>query len=114
MLLRATQPRDRPGVTGLTLVLAIGATWRATLLVTSDEITRRLRDRLIEKVPSWHDRDLFAYWITCNWCSSIQTGFVVVGSALAWGNGWGWQLAAGSLTASAVTGFLSSFASPDG
>ena len=97
-------------MTGLTWALAIGATWRVTLLVTSDEITRRPRNWAADRI----DTDWFSYWISCNWCSSWWAGIVVVGSGLAWGNGWGWQLAAGALTASAVTGFLSSFASPDG
>jgi len=97
-------------MTALTWVLAVGATWRCTLLIVADEIVRPRREWAEDRVgTAW-----FSYLISCPWCMSIWVAPLVVGSGLAWGNGWGWQLATGALTASAVTGFLSSFASPDG
>lgn len=97
-------------MTGTGWVLAMGAVWRATLLVTADEVTRPARNRLADRM----DSDWFSYWVSCSWCASVQIGAVVVGSGLAWSDGWAWQLTAGALTASALTGFLASFASPDG
>lgn len=97
-------------MSALAWVLTVGAIWRLTFLVTADEITRPARNGLAE----WIDTDWFSYWISCSWCVPPWIAPPVVASGLAWSSGWGWQLAAGSLAASAVTGFLSSFASPDG
>jgi hypothetical protein len=98
----------RRTVTPLVAVLAVLATYRATLLVTSDTVTDRPRTWVLRRWPS----SPVAYWVTCNWCASMTVGAVVVGSALAWSNGWGWLLVAGTLSASAVTGLLSEYATP--
>lgn len=60
-------------------------------------------------------RDLggWRYLLTCPWCASIYVAGPVVASGLAWSTGWGWQLTAGALAASAVTGFLARFAAPE-
>jgi hypothetical protein len=97
-------------VSALCWVLAIGAVWRTTLLVVADEITAPLRERLIGEAVEGR----MAYLLSCPWCASIWLGPLVIGTGLAWGDGWFWQLGAGTLTASAVAGWLSSFASPDG
>lgn len=97
-------------MSALAWVLTFGAVWRLTLLVVADEITRPGREWATDHIHS----DRLDYLLTCPWCASLHVAPVVVGSGLAWANGWGWQLAAGSLTASVLTGWLSSFASPDG
>lgn len=98
-------------MTGIAWLLAVGATWRVTLLIVADEITRGPRCWLLDRLnPDKH----VAYLLTCPWCASTWVAIPVVGSGLAWSTGWGWQLATGALTASVVTGWLSSFASPDG
>lgn len=93
----------------LVALVAALACYRATLLVTADEITRPWRDRALEQLG---DDSRLGYLIGCPWCASMYVAPAVVGSALAWGDGWGWWLAAGSLAASAVTGALASYASP--
>lgn len=90
----------------LVALVAALALYRATLLVTADEVTRPWREGITEKAGR------LAYLVECPWCTSMWLAPAVVGSALAWGDGWGWWLAAGSLAASAVTGFLASYASP--
>lgn len=97
-------------MSGLAWLLALGATWRITLLVVADEITRPAREWALRVQPT----ERLDYLLSCPWCASVWVAPVVVGSGLAWAEGWGWQLAAGSLAASAAVGFLSSFASPDG
>lgn len=90
----------------LVLLVAALACYRATLLVTADEITRPWRERVTERAGR------LAYLVDCPWCVSMYLAPVAVASALAWGDGWGWWLAAGSLAASAITGALASYASP--
>jgi hypothetical protein len=90
----------------LVALLAALATFRITLLITADAITERPRTAIMRR-GGWP-----AYWVTCAWCASAPVALAVVGSALAWSDGWGWQLAAGSLSASAVTGILAEVASP--
>jgi hypothetical protein len=97
-------------VTALAWLLTALACYRLTLLTVADEITAPPRERLLRRLGSEHR---ISYLITCPWCTSMYIAPVVVGSGLAWSNGWGWQLAAGSLAASAATGFLAAYASPD-
>ena len=97
-------------MTTVAWVLTIGATMRLTLLVVADHVTQPIRDRIEARWTS----DEVAYLLACPWCASVYIAPFVVASGLAWSDGWGWQLAAGSLTASVVTGWLSSFAAPSG
>jgi hypothetical protein len=52
------------------------------------------------------------YLLTCPWCVSMYVAVLAVGSGLLLSSGWGWQLAAGALTASAVTGTWAERAAP--
>ena len=97
-------------MTPVSWVLAALAVWRVTLLVVADEITRPAREALLRR---WAGGRV-DYLLSCPWCASIWVAPVVVGSGLAWGDGWGWQLGAASLGFSALAGLLSSIASPDG
>lgn len=49
--------------------LAALATYRLTRLVTTDEITAPIRDRIWRTRPPETSR--VGYLLTCNWCSSI-------------------------------------------
>lgn len=91
-------------------VVAALATYRATLLVTADELTRPPREWAIAKVG---EESRWAHLIECPWCVSCWLAGPVVASALWWSDGWGWWLVAGGLAASATTGFLASYASPN-
>jgi len=97
-------------VSVLAWVLAALAVWRVTLLVVADELTRPLRELVLRR---W-DGGRLEYLLSCPWCASVWVGPVVIGSGMAWGDGWAWQLGAGTLGFSALTGWLSAFASPDG
>lgn len=97
-------------MTGLAWFLTIGAAWRITLLVVADHVTQPVRDRIEARWTS----DEVAYLLACPWCASTWIAPFVVASGLAWSSGWGWQFVAGSLTASVITGWLSTFAAPAG
>jgi hypothetical protein len=98
-------------MSALAWLLALGAAARITLLVVADEITKPLRERIWERPRVELDHGI-GYLLTCPWCASIWVAPPVLASGLAWGDGWGWQLAAGSLAVSFVVGWLASFASP--
>lgn len=48
------------------------ATYRLTKLITTDEITEPLRERVWANHPPESSR--LGYLITCNWCTSIWAG----------------------------------------
>jgi hypothetical protein len=97
-------------VTVLAWVLAALAVYRLTLLVVADEITAPPRDWLLARL---NPEGRAAFLLSCAWCAACWIAPPVVGSGLAWSDGWGWQLAAGSFAFSGVAGFLASYASPD-
>ena len=94
----------------LTLVVAMLAAYRLTLLVVADEVTRPWRERLVDRLG---EDTRPAYLLTCPWCSGMYVAPVAVASAMAWGDGWGWWLAAGSLAASGFVGALATYAAPN-
>lgn len=98
-------------MTGLGWFLVIGATWRLTMLLVADEITRPARAAILR---CWGDNDRLDYLLGCPWCASLWVAPVVTASGIAWAGSTWWQLIAGSLGVSALVGFLSAFASPDG
>jgi hypothetical protein len=59
----------------LVLLVAV-ATWRLARLVTVDEITRQLRERVAARGDRW------AYFVTCPWCVSIWVGPLVAWAAI--------------------------------
>ena len=98
-------------MSALSWLLAALACYRATLLICADEILEEPRYRL----GTWLDgrrHHKLADLLVCPWCVSVWLAPAAVGSGLAWADGWGWQLAAGALAASALTGALATFASP--
>lgn len=84
------------------LVAAL-ATARLTRLITTDEILRAPRRRLLARLDH---QGLWAYLVVCPWCISIYTGTAIAGAG-AWAGQWGWPwvLPLG-LAFSYVTGFL--------
>lgn len=100
-------------MTLLALVLVIGATARLTRLITSDAITRHLREGAVRRLVE-HEGDPrrwrgeLAYLIMCSWCSSVWVGAAVAGTWWAWGGSMWYQAACAALTASHVTGALAS------
>jgi hypothetical protein len=51
------------------LAISALATYRLTRLITTDEITAPIRDRIWKTHPPETSR--VGYAITCNWCSSV-------------------------------------------
>lgn len=89
-----------------------GETWSDAEHPTDNLGGRYWYDQHYRDAPKERDSKL-ATLITCPWCASMWLAGPVVASAIWWGDGRGWLLAAGTLAASAVTGFLATFASPD-
>ena len=80
---------------------------RATGLITTDYLTKPLRDWLFRKLnpdKTWHER--LAYLIECPWCVSVWVAAALVPVAYWWGAHWSVQVAGLILAASQVTGLL--------
>lgn len=83
------------------LVVGAVATYRAARLVTEDEITRPVRERVLE----WSDGGRVGYLITCPWCSSVWAGgLLAVGLTVA---PRATRAVAAALAWSAAAGYLS-------
>lgn len=65
---------------------------------TYANLLRELAEDHVKVANAAHPGYLYTL-VTCPWCVSFYVGLLVVGTALAWGNGWGWQLIAGALAA---------------
>lgn len=82
---------------------------RGTGLVTSDYLTKPVRDWLFRRLnpdKPWHER--LAYLAECPWCMSIWVAAVFVPVAYVWGSHWSIQVAGLILGTSQVTGMLAS------
>lgn len=98
-------------MTPFVAVLAVLAVYRLTLLVTADEITEAPREDALDWLDD-HDHPKLATLLGCPWCMSIWLGLPIAWSAHRWGSEPWWQIVALGLAASAVTGFLATFAKP--
>lgn len=97
------------------LALAVGtlAAYRVTMLVTSDAITEPLRAKAqayLDKRPS---TEHLTPMLECAWCAGMwvavpATALTLAGQRKRW-----WWLGAGSLAASAITGVIATYASPN-
>lgn len=89
------------------VVLAL-ATARITGLITADDITAPIRDRIAYRNGRRSDpRGVLADLATCQWCASVYVAAGVVASSWLWGSHlWLWLIALG-LASSQVTGMLS-------
>lgn len=99
-------------MTPLAWVLAVLATYRLTMLAGDDKITELPRAAAAVRLLA-RGRARLAEALGCPWCWSVWIAPPVVWSGLEWSTGWGWQLAAGALSASAVTGVLATYARPE-
>lgn len=60
------------------LILAL-ASYRATRLITTDEITEPIRNWIWKK---WPPSTMFGYLFTCNWCTGFWISTMLVVGAL--------------------------------
>lgn len=82
------------------LTVDVAAVHRLTRLVTSDELTRPLRERLVDRNPDGR----LAYLAGCPWCTSMWAGLAVAAARRYAPRAW--QPLAFALAASTVTGLV--------
>lgn len=81
------------------------ATYRATRLITTDEIFSNLRNRYWNRFPP--ETTKLGYLVTCEWCSSIWVGLLF--SAWYTINVSSFRFLAVALALSAMTGLLTAY-----
>jgi len=87
----------------LTVIMAMLAVTRITRLVTTDQLTVRLRQLVVRR---WHEESWQVYLVHCDWCSSMWVALLVMPATVLLAGG-SWLLAVLSVpAASYVTGFL--------
>lgn len=95
----------------LWLVYAL-AVARLTGLIAADEISRPVRDWLVEHLPRWRAAVAVEYLLTCVWCVSMWVAAGVVAAAWHWGTR-AWILGpALVLAASQIAGMTSTTGRP--
>lgn len=95
-------------------VLLALAVARVTRFVTSDVLSRPLRQWTVTKLLSRGDgphrtsgfRYELAYLVTCDWCASIYVGAAFAGAWYAWGETMWLTAVCAALAASYVAGYL--------
>lgn|SRR5574341_162977 len=93
------------------LVLTVLAVARVTRLITTDKIFETPRNAVVRwliKESGRPVRDMTAYLILCDWCSSVYVGAAAAGAYWAWGGTLPYMVICLVLSASYVTGFLAS------
>lgn len=80
---------------------------RVTRLVTTDEITRPLREAMLRRLDDERPGHVrLAYLMECGWCASVWVAALHVGAALLWLNSpWLWA-ALSVMALSQITGML--------
>ena len=63
-------------MTFIDFIILCLATIRVTLLVTTDTITAKYREKIWEKYPP--ETSMYGYLITCNWCSSMYCATAIM------------------------------------
>jgi hypothetical protein len=123
-------------VTAGTVLVALLATYRLTLLVTHDTITeapvkatvrwlnrRKHPDVAHDAAPAVQldvlvrrarDPHVVVKLMDCPWCVSFWLGLAVFGTAWWYADTWPWWLACGALAGSATAGILTDLAHPTG
>lgn len=90
------------------LVLFALSVARLTGLVTQDEITRPLRDKVIARLDEQRPVHLWLVYLwSCPWCLSFWAGLLLAPLFWWWGDRWFVGVPALALSASQVTGMLS-------
>lgn len=96
-------------MTTLEFIVFSLATYRATRLVTRDEIFQTLRNRIWKRFPP--ETTKTGYLFTCEWCSSVWLGLVFT----AWYtiNAETFRFFAVALALSAIAGLLTAYENRD-
>jgi hypothetical protein len=68
-------------MTTIYVILVLLACWRLARLLTVDELTRPIRDRIAAKAGP--DSQL-TYLVTCSWCMSVWSSIPVVAAVVYW------------------------------
>ncbi|MBK9178733.1 MAG: DUF1360 domain-containing protein [Acidimicrobiales bacterium] len=82
------------------LAVDVVAVHRLTRLVTSDELTRPIRERVVDRNPDGR----LAYLAGCPWCASVWAGLAVAAARRVAPRAW--RPLGFALAASTVTGLL--------
>lgn len=92
----------------ITLILAVGLTARVTRLIIDDTFPPVLaaRNFILLRIP---DEGSVYGLLTCHWCLSFWVGLGVFMSAHNWSTTTVWQIIAGTMTASHITGLLANY-----
>jgi len=91
------------------IVVVLFVVARLTRLVAADEITRRVREAAVRRLP---DGSSFAYLLFCRWCLSVWVAFPAAAAWWAlsavprWSGHWWVDVPAVALTLSHATGLL--------
>ncbi|MCF8610049.1 DUF1360 domain-containing protein [Gordonia sp. HY285] len=93
----------------LATLLTVGFIIRLTRLLVADQITYKLRARIVVKLGP--DNPI-AYLVTCSWCLSVWTGAGVGLAAFWWGDTRWWFVMTLAGTASLLTGWAANWLDP--
>ena len=88
----------------LVVVLTIGIAARITRLLTTDQVSYPIRQRIVVRLGPDH---WFSYLVTCSWCLGLWVAAGVAAGAYFWAEQRWWLAVGLAASASSVTGLLS-------